>query len=158
MEKARDPLVDADFPLSVAASRQLRQVLVARFGTDTGGDAYQEAMAYAWEHRDRIEEMTNAVGYLYRVAQTANRRLRRRERPVVLPPIPEDRLPEIEPGLPSALASLSPRQRVAVLLVHAHDWTQVEAATVLGIDVSTLRNHLRRGLERLRTSLGVEDA
>jgi RNA polymerase sigma factor (sigma-70 family) len=158
VERAWTSKLDPDFPLTISAARQLRQVLVARFGVDAGADAYQEAMANAWEHRDRLNEMANAVGYLYRVAQSANRRQRRSARRVVLPPVPEDRLPEIEPGLPDALARLSPRQRVAVLLVHAHGWTQVEAATVLDIDVSTLRNHLRRGLEQLRASLGVDDA
>ena len=158
VEKAWTSSIDPDFPLSIVASRRLRQVLVARFGMDAGAEAYQEAMAYAWEHRDRLSEMDNPVGYLYRVAQTAHRRQRRWARRVALPPVPEDRIPEVEPGLPDALARLSTRQRVAVLLVHAHGWTQVEAATVLDIDVSTLRNHLRRGLEQLRTSLGVDDA
>jgi DNA-directed RNA polymerase specialized sigma24 family protein len=72
--------------------------------------------------------------------------------------VPPDRLPDVEPGLPAALAELSPQQRLAVLLVHAHGWTHDEAATVLEIDVSTLRNHLRRGLLKLRTTLGVDDA
>jgi RNA polymerase sigma factor (sigma-70 family) len=63
----------------------------------------------------------------------------------------------VEPGLPKAIAKLSPKQRVAVLLVHAHGWTHEEAATALEIDVSTLRNHLRRGLQKLRTTLGVDD-
>ena len=139
-------------------SRRLRQVLVARYGVDLGVEAWHDAVAYAWAHRDRLAGMTNPVGYLYRVAQTSVRRHRRWSRPIDLPPVSPERLPEVEPGLAAALAGLSDRQRTAVLLVHAHGWSQQEAADVLGLDVSTLRNHLRRGMDRLRRTLGADDA
>ena len=74
------------------------------------------------------------------------------------PPVPESEFPEIDPRLPSVLAALSPQQRAAVLLVHAHGWTQAETADALGCSVSTLRNHLERGMRRLRASLGDDDA
>jgi RNA polymerase sigma-70 factor (ECF subfamily) len=141
----------------VWASR-LRQALVARYGWEQGHEACQDALAYAWEHADRLRAMDNPVGYLYRVGQTSVRRQQRWSRHVDLPPVIPSALPDVEPGLPAALAALSDRQRLAVLLVHAHGWTHEEAATVLGIDVSTLRNHLQRGLRRLRTTLGVDDA
>lgn len=142
-------------PSEVDLGRRLQQVLVARFGWEAGLDAWQDAMAFAWEHRLEVASMSNPAGYLYRVAQTSVRRDRRWYRPVVLP-VPEvGRLPEIEPKLVAALAGLSERQRLAVLLVHAHDWTHEDAAAVLDIDVSTLRNHLRRGLAKLRRRLGV---
>jgi DNA-directed RNA polymerase specialized sigma24 family protein len=102
--------------------------------------------------------MANPDGYLYRVGQSSVRRQHRWRRRVMLPAIPPARLPDVEPGLPAAIAKLSPQQRLAVLLVHAHGWTHEEAATALEIDVSTLRNHLRRGLLKLRTTLGVDDA
>lgn len=60
-----------------------------------------------------------------------------------------------EPALPDALNELSEQQRQAVLLVHATGLTLSEAAEVLDVSVSTLRNHLARGLDRLRRSLGV---
>ena len=68
---------------------RLRAALVAAYGVDIGSDAAAEAMAYAWEHWDRVGEMGNPAGYLYRVGQTAARRLRRPERlfrhPVMVP-------------------------------------------------------------------------
>ncbi len=72
--------------------------------------------------------------------------------------MPASELPDIDPRLPAALAGLSARQRAAVLLVHAHGWTQTEAADALGCGVSSLRNHLERGMRRLRVSLGDDDA
>jgi DNA-directed RNA polymerase specialized sigma24 family protein len=144
--------------LSDKALQKLRQLFVARYGWELGLEAWHDAVAYSWEHNERLAAMPNAFGYLYRVGQSSIRRQRRWRRGVAFPPVPPDRLPDVEPGLPRALAALSPRQRAVVLLVHAHGWTQEEAATALQIDVSTLRNHLRRGLGKLRKTLGVEGA
>jgi DNA-directed RNA polymerase specialized sigma24 family protein len=135
---------------------RLRRVLVAWYGVDVGRDVTADALAFAWERWDAVESMANPVGYLFRVAQSRSRRYRRR--PVVLPAIVATELPDVDPRLPGALASLSNQQRAAVLLVHAHGWTQVEAADALGCSVSTLRNHLGRGMRRLRTCLGDDDA
>jgi DNA-directed RNA polymerase specialized sigma24 family protein len=99
--------------------------------------------------------MDNPVGYLFRVGQSKSRRYRRRR--VLLPAVVDADLPDVDPRLPVALARLSPRQRAAVLLVHAHQFTYVEAAEALGCSVSTLRNHLDRGMRRLRAQLGGSD-
>jgi DNA-directed RNA polymerase specialized sigma24 family protein len=137
---------------------RLRQILVARFGWELGLEAWHDAVVYACEHAADLDEMTNPVGYLYRVAQTSVRRQRRANRRFDLPSVDEHRLPDVEPRLPRALAGLSERQRIAVMLVHAHGWAHDDAAQAMGIGVSSLRNHLRRGLVRLRTELGVRDA
>jgi DNA-directed RNA polymerase specialized sigma24 family protein len=42
-----------------------------------------------------------------------------------------------------------------VILVYALEWTEEEAARVLGKSRSTLRTHLERGLAHLRQSLEV---
>lgn len=130
---------------------RLRQALVARFGPDEGSEATAEALAYGWEHWERIERMENPAGYLYRVGR--NKGMRRWRRPV-LPPAPQHADPIVEPGLPRALGRLSHRQRTAVILVHSFDWTHEEVSDVMGVSVSTVRNHLRRGMEKLRSALG----
>ncbi len=75
-----------------------------------------------------------------------------------MPAVPVVEFPDIDPRLPHALAGLSNQQRAAVLLVHAHGWTLAETAAALGCGVSTVRNHLERGMRRLRASLGGDDA
>ena len=130
---------------------KLRVALVARFGPEDGRDATADALAYGWEHWDRIRSMDNPAGYLYRVGQ--HKGFRRWRRPV-LPPPPHHSEPEIEPALPRALARLSPRQRTAVLLIHSFGWTHEEVAELMGVSVSTVRNHLRRGMDRLRAVVG----
>jgi DNA-directed RNA polymerase specialized sigma24 family protein len=133
----------------------LRRVLVARYGIDVGVEAAADALAYAWEHWARIAPMANPTGYLVRVGQSAARRYRRR--PVVMP----DRHPQAEssfdPRLPRALEHLSPRQRSAVVMICVHDLTYPAAAAALGVSESTLRNHVRRGLDSLRRELGESE-
>jgi DNA-directed RNA polymerase specialized sigma24 family protein len=134
---------------------RLRRALVAAYGSDRGREAAAESLAYAWEHWDRLRGMRNPAGYLYRVGQS---RTRRRRSPVVFA-VPEQREPWIEPALPAALARLSERQRVAVVLVHGFGWSLRDVAELTGTAVTTVQNHLERGLTGLRAALEVhEDA
>jgi RNA polymerase sigma factor (sigma-70 family) len=135
------------------AGPRLRAGLVAAYGPEVGADATAEALAYAWEHWQRIREMANPAGYLYRVGQTAARRARR---PQGFLPQPDTRdLPAFEPGLLPALEALSELQRSCVVMVHAFGWSQAEVAELLDISPSTVRTHLARGLTRLQQRLEV---
>ena len=143
---------DGEFSEFVAATEpRLRRALTALCGPEEARDAMAEGLTYAWQHWERVRAMKNPAGYVYRVARSRSRARKTR------PPWPEvpSSLPEVEPGLPAALAVLPERQRVAVVLVHGWDWTPAEVAELLGISVSTVRNHVARGLERLRNLLGV---
>ena len=135
-----------------AAEPRLRRALVARYGADTGRDVLAEALAYGWEHWDRVEPMENRTGYLYRVAQSKARKYFGRR--AAFPDPAASGLPWIEPGLPNALSNLSGRQRQAVVLVHAFDWTHAEVAELLGVSRSSIQNHVERGLAKLRSQLG----
>ncbi len=132
---------------------RLRHALVAVYGQERATAATADALMYAWQHRERIREMDNAPGYLYRVGRSKGRR--RRLRPEMMP-VALVRLPDVEPGLPNALAALSEKQRLAVVLVHAFDYPRREVADLIDISISSLDTHLSRGLSHLRISLGVE--
>jgi DNA-directed RNA polymerase specialized sigma24 family protein len=135
---------------------RLLAALVATYGPIDGREATVDALSWAWEHWDRLAEVRNKAGYLYRVGQTATRRFAATALPLTGPVrASDDRLPEIEPLLIPALADLSDQQRTVVLLVHAFDWSQTEVADLLEITPSTVREHLRRALERLRQRLEV---
>jgi DNA-directed RNA polymerase specialized sigma24 family protein len=134
-----------------AVEPRLSRALAAAYGFEDGRDATAEALAYAWEHWARLQHIANLPGYLFRVGQT---RSRRRRQPVVfeVPDAPEY---VFEPGLPGALAGLTERQRVAVVLVHGYGYTLREVAELTGIRQTTVQNHLSRGLARLRSQMGV---
>jgi DNA-directed RNA polymerase specialized sigma24 family protein len=136
---------------------KLLQALVATYGAVDGREATVDALSWAWEHWGRLEGVTNQVGYLYRVGQTATRRFVSRQRPFVREVPAVDRVPDLDPGLVHALGRLSPHQRAVVVLVCAFDWSQVEVADVLAISPSTVRDHLTRALGRLRQELEVRD-
>lgn len=136
---------------------RLRRALVAAYGPVDGRAASVEALTWAWEHWSAVTAMANPVGYLYRVGRTAARRQQPRPIPVHETSRAAAGLPEVDIDLVSALERLSPQQRVAVVLVHAHGHTLRDAADVLEISVATVREHLTRGLARLRSTLEDTD-
>lgn len=135
----------------------VRAGLVAGFGPDLGSEATAEALAYGWEHWERLQGMQNPSGYLYRVGRTyavrALRKQRRRQAPRMSPAEPV----WVEPGLSRALEALPERQRAAVSLVHGYGCTLQEVANLWGVRRSTVQWHTDRALRRLRASLGVGD-
>lgn len=147
-------LVDDFSEFAQAAEPRLRQALCSRFGVEAGREATAEAMAIAWEHWNRIRAYDNPIGYLFGVGRNKARGSYRRRR-VVLWSTPNEAIPWVEPGLPKALALLSPNQRTVVLLLHCFDWTHVEVAELLGTSKTTIQTHAERGMARLRRELGV---
>jgi DNA-directed RNA polymerase specialized sigma24 family protein len=128
---------------------RLRRAFVAAYGGQRGREATAESLAFAWEHWDRLSQMDNAPGYLYRVGRSRTRRRR-----TVLTFVSEEhRDPIVEPGLAPALRTLSARQRTAVVLVHGFGWTLKEVADLTGTKITTVQNHLERGLAKLRQAL-----
>lgn len=134
------------------AQPRLERALVAALGVEVGVEAASDCLTYGWEHWERVAAMKNPAGYLYRVGRSRARRYRRR--PPILPVVRSNPLPWVEPGLPRALAGLSERQRVAVILVYSLGWTQAEVAELLGVSVGTVQTHAERGLRRLQRALG----
>lgn len=149
------PDTDAFSDFFADAEPRLRRALVAAYGVERGREAAAEALAYGWEHWPRVRRMDNPLGYLYRVGQSRSRARKRRF--LVGRAGVEDVW--VEPGLPAALAHLTERQRVATILVHGFGWTLREVAELIGVSVTSVQNHLERGLAALRSALEVhEDA
>ena len=119
---------------------RLRRALSAAYGPTVGVDAAGEAMVWACEHAEQVLRMENAPGYLYRVGQTAARRLRRPTGPLFAAGASAGP-PDVEPRLLALLEGLTEPQRVCVVLVHA-----------------TVRTHLSRALTKLRRALEVDCA
>lgn len=150
-----DTRVDSFTEFAQEAAPRLRRALVAAYGEQEGQEGTAEAMAYAWEHWDRIRTMDNPIGYLYKVGRT--RGLWGFQRPARLPrPTALHGTPRFEPSLPAALERLSPRQRAAVLLVKGYGWTLREVADLLGVSPNTVHKHVDRALAKLRGDLKVD--
>lgn len=135
---------------------RLRLALCSAFGRQAGLDATADALAYGWEHWDRLQGMANPQGYLWTVGRHRARRSGS-WRSLAFGSVAIDQMPWIEPGLPAALASLSEKQRVVVMLTDGYEWTHAEVASFLGVSVGTVQRHKERALNRLRKALGVEE-
>ena len=133
---------------------RLRRALVAALGVEAGRDAAAEALDYGWEHWERVAQMENAAGYLYRVGRSRARR--RRKIRVVFPEEPSREPPWVEPGLPQAIAGLTEKQRVALLVVHGYGWTVAEVGELLGISSGSAQQHAARGLQKARARMEVD--
>lgn len=128
---------------------RLRRAFVAAYGGDRGRDATAEALAYAWEHWNQVSQLNNAAGYLYRVGQSRTRQPR--SDPHFSPP--QEAEWSFEPRLIPALKRLSMNQRTAVVLVYGFGWTMREVGDLTGTKVTTIQNHMERGLKKLRSEL-----
>lgn len=151
-----DPTTTVSFTVFVTETEaRLRNALTAAWGPDRGREAAAEALAYGWEHWDRVQRMENPAGYLYRVGRDRARRMGPRR---ALLPAPRGAEAEywVEPGLPAALAKLSEQQRLVVALVHGYGWSLSEVAELLEVSKSTVQSYADRGLRRLRRQMGVE--
>ena len=131
---------------------RLRHALCAGFGGDLGRDATAHALAYGWEHWDRIRDMGNPAGYLWVVGRNYARGATAPR--FSFPETPAARLPWVEPMLPGALARLSEGERVAVMLIHGLEWTYGEVAGLLGVSKSTVQTQAERGMAKLRSQIG----
>lgn len=141
----------AEFEVLVReAEPRLRRAFAGAVGVERAPDALGEAFAWAWENREKLADLTNPVGYLFRVGQSKSRQ---KKRPL-LPPPDQGRIPEVEPGLVEGLLKLSESQRTAVWLVHACSWSHGEVADALDVSPSTVSTHVQRGLAALRSHLG----
>jgi DNA-directed RNA polymerase specialized sigma24 family protein len=131
---------------------RIKLAFLAAYGPERGAEASAEAALWATEHLDRLQQMKNPAGYLWRVGVSRTRpRLR-----VGLPAVTTEE-PSFEPKLPASLQSLSRHQRVAVVLVHGYGWTLQEVARVTGRSVASTQRDVTRGLTGLRHALGVND-
>jgi RNA polymerase sigma-70 factor, ECF subfamily len=123
-------------------------------------DVTQEAFLRVWERWDRVGEMDDPAGYLFRTAINCWRKRRRRtavavRRAMRLAP-PRDELAEVEAreAIVRALATLTPRQRAAIVLVDLLDHSSEEAATLLGVKPSTVRVLVSQGRATLKRNAG----
>lgn len=153
--KVQEAITNTSFTeWATAAEPKIRQSLTAAFGVQVGKDAAADALALAWERWDRVSAMDNPIGYVYGIGRNKARRMKTPRRPMFVE-VPEQLLPNVEPGLPAAVADLPERQRITVTLVHGYGWTMSEVAELLGTKKTTVQNHAERGLTKLRNSLGV---
>ena len=127
-------------------------------------DISQEAFLKLWERWDQIERIDDPTGYLFRVALNGFRLRRRRAAMALrrLAPVRAERdefaEAEMRADVRALLLGLSPRQRAALLLVDLLGYPSEQAARILRVRPSTVRNLASQGRRALRATEGARDA
>lgn len=123
-------------------------------------DVMQEAFLRVWEQWSRVGAMDNPAGYLYRTALNVHRERIRRASVAVRRAIGlgarRDELSEVETHdqVLRALGTLTPRQRMSLVLVDLLDYSSKEAAQLMGITAATVRVLVSQGRAALRRNAG----
>jgi RNA polymerase sigma-70 factor (sigma-E family) len=119
-------------------------------------DLAQEALARIGLRWSRFERAGNPAAYVRTTMVRLNidrlRRLRR-ETPVERIPdylVVDSAADPVNPWLVAALATLTPKQRTAVVLRYVLDLDHAGIAREMDCAVGTAKSHLSRGLDRLR--------
>ncbi|MFS3128793.1 sigma-70 family RNA polymerase sigma factor [Nocardioides sp. Bht2] len=144
-----------------AASELPRLLALARALTANSHDAWdltQEALVRVGVRWSRLASQ-NPGGYARTVLVRLNiDRIRRLRRELLGPAVPDADAPvqlsgELDDSLQQALATLTPKQRAAVVLRTVEDLDHATIAELMGCSVPTARSHLSRGLDRMRIAL-----
>lgn len=134
---------------------------------DGADDLAADAMLALWHRWDRLRGADHPAAYargvVANMARNRTRRaIRERSRIKLLVAGRTERAPEpdVAAGLDvrQALARLPFRKRACVVLRHAFDLSEKEAAQALGISVGTVKSQTSKGMAELRRQLGVQAA
>jgi RNA polymerase sigma factor (sigma-70 family) len=127
-------------------------------------DLSQDAFLKLWERWPTIDRIDDPTAYLFRVALNGFR-MRRRHAAIALkrqlvPGESRDEFADADmrADVRRLLLDLSPRQRAAVLLVDLVGYPSEQAAGILGVRPSTVRNLVSQGRATLRSNEGARDA
>lgn len=133
---------------------------------ETALDAVQETFITLFRKADRFRAEAAFTTWLYRVTTNTCYDLLRKQRRRQTDPLPEHHDPvdtrmsdqftsvELRPAVETALASIPPEFRAAVVLSDLEGLTMEEIARVLDIPVGTAKSRLFRGRRLLANRLG----
>lgn len=122
-------------------------------------DLAQDTFIEAWRKIVQFRGEGTFAGWLARIAY---RRYLMWARQRKLEPLDEEAdIPDASPppdqrlDLEKAMTKLSLPERAALTLCYAQDYTNEEAAEILGMPLGTVKSHVARGREKLRKLLEV---
>jgi RNA polymerase sigma-70 factor (ECF subfamily) len=145
------------------SARLFRALCLVTRNRSIAEELTQDAFVRTYERWNRVSELSDPQGYLYRTAMNAFRSWLRRsalatKRTIRLLPL-DDGIAAVDGDdvVVRALAALSERQRAAVVLIDLLGYSSEEAGSMLGIRASTVRTHVARAHGDLRRSMERTD-
>ncbi len=143
--------------------RLLRAMYIVTGDRQEAEELTQEAFLRVWERWPRVSALEDPTGYLYRTAMNAFRSRARRARLAASRALrgssSRDAFGDVEDRdvVMHALASLTPRQRAALVVTELLGYTSEEAAPILGVKAGTVRALASQGRAALRSSMDPDD-
>ncbi len=135
--------------------RLWRAVFAFARDREIASDAVAEAFAQCLRRGDAVRDPR---AWVWRVAfRIAAGELKERGRRGSAPADPAYELPEEVGPLMTAIGTLPPQQRAALVLRHYAGYETREVARIIGTSQATVRVHLSRGRKRLRELLEDDD-
>jgi RNA polymerase sigma-70 factor (ECF subfamily) len=125
-------------------------------------DLMQDAFLKVWERWEHVQALDDPTGYLYRTGMNLYRKRLRRAavavRHAVGPRPQRDGLDDVEARdvVLRTLATLTPRQRMSLVLTELLDYSSEDAARLMGVKATTVRVLASQGRAALRDSVGDE--
>lgn len=144
-------------------ARLLRALYLVTGNVREAEELMQDAFLAVWERWDRVGQMDEPTGYLYRTAinrfRSRLRRATRAARRVVgsAEGIDEFGAADERDALARAVAALPRRQRAAIVLTEVLGYGTEEAGRILGVKDVTVRSLSSRGRAALRERLEDRD-
>ena len=134
--------------------------LVAAVGRQAADDCFQETFLSALRAYPRLRDASNLRGWLFTIAtrKTLDHWRGERRRPIPLERLPERAAPEPPDGDPelwTAVGTLPPMQRAAVIHRYVLDLSYAEIAGALGISEDAARANAYEGRRKLRSTQEV---
>lgn len=129
-------------------------------------DVAQDAFLAAFERITEFRGEGTFAGWVKRIAARQYlRRLQKEKRLGALASEEAEETAEIAPGdadgridLDEALKGLSPAERLCVSMCYGAGLSHGEAADALNLPLGTVKSHVKRGLDKLRTRLAPPEA
>ncbi len=143
--------------------RLLRALFLVTGNEQEAEELMQDAFLAVWERWDRVSAMDDPAGYLYRTAMNRFRSRWRRSvraaRESIRLASAGDAFAEAEErdAVKRALASVTPRQRAALVLTEYLGYGSEEAGRILGVKAATVRALASQGRATMKQKLESND-
>jgi RNA polymerase sigma factor (sigma-70 family) len=140
-----------------AHRNDIYRFLVASLGREEADDCFQETFIAALRAYPRLRSAANLRSWLFTIAhrKAIDAHRARARRAVPVEEVPERAVNDAtlngEPELWSAVRSLPPKQRAAVLHRYVNDLAYVDIGQVMGCSEDAARRSVHEGLKKLRT-------
>lgn len=145
---------------------RLRAFLARLAGPELGDELAQESFVKAWRNVGHFRGDARFASWLCAIGwrcyadhvRTERSEARKRDAAAFAAEQEERHQGDLRLDLDRALSMLEPLERAALILCDGHGWSHVDAASILGVPLGTLKGNAARAKRKCRAMLTGEEA